>query len=635
MSDVTTGTAFNPQFFMNPPWWMGRVEDKEVWTDNIQGSTFTGVSDIKGWGHRYKVRVFNWHTGDTEDLQPEEIAMCQVLMPVTAGSGHGGASITPSIESGSVVFGFFMDGMAGQEGYILGVLGNSNNNCPKERGEPAPNQTKTNVEPGPDGKPQVTQSKPPTPPTGPGSAANQPLPPKVDDLSVDQLKKLLDPSKTPSREVFKAASEARQKAKAQGKSPKEIERLVLLATVKGSRKSGSDAGGNANCNKGYQQFNNTYSDGQEETSAKVPDNLRYSTGPLSTTEAFHVKVKSTDDLKRDGKVKIPLLDVSKENNSSTTGISKSISNLVNTVEDLKKTYNQVSAFATDSLEFVDEIQKEISGVTKEISGFTKNMIAGVRSYTYDRLAKEARTAASNLFPSEVPKFFQGVEGAMSGIACGFNKIVGQLGDIIGGLLKDMLDKVISTPLCAAEQFLSKILDNIMDKMTGLLDGIFGKLKSLLGGIMGLISGPMDAIGGLFGNIFDALDYVAGIAEFFTCDEPEEPVKYTEISLDGPAVPGGDAAATPTEDGGAPVGTGDPTASKANIVNNVTSTAPTPDPNDRSLEATLAREEAGLNAALEKERQAAKEDQNNIDNPTTDQFREAVKRGDSDVTGLEF
>ena len=118
MSDVTTGTAFNPQFFMNPPWWMGRVEDKEVWTDNIQGSTFTGVSDIKGWGHRYKVRVFNWHTGDTEDLQPEEL-QCQVLMPVTAGSGHGGASITPSIESGSVVFGFFMDGMAGQEGYIL------------------------------------------------------------------------------------------------------------------------------------------------------------------------------------------------------------------------------------------------------------------------------------------------------------------------------------------------------------------------------------------------------------------------------------------------------------------------------------------------------------------------------------
>ena len=43
----------------------------------------------------------------------------------------------------------------------------------------------------------------------------------------------------------------------------------------------------------------------------------------------------------------------------------------------------------------------------------------------------------------------------------------------------------------------------------------------------------------------------------------------------------------------------------------------------------------MNAALEKERQAAKEDQNNIDNPTTDQFREAVKRGDSDVTGLEF
>ena len=125
MSDVTTGTAFNPQFFMNPPWWLGRVEEKGTWSDNIEGETFTSVAGIKGWGHRYKVRVFNWHTGDVDNLAPKDMAYCQVVMPVTSGSGHGGAAQTPSIESGSVVFGFFMDGMAGQEGYIMGVLGNS------------------------------------------------------------------------------------------------------------------------------------------------------------------------------------------------------------------------------------------------------------------------------------------------------------------------------------------------------------------------------------------------------------------------------------------------------------------------------------------------------------------------------
>ena len=88
MSDVTTGTAFNPQFFMNPPWWLGRVEAKETWNDNIAGETFTNVAGIEGWGHRYKVRIFNWHTGDLEQLPPKDMAFCQVVMPVTAGSGH-------------------------------------------------------------------------------------------------------------------------------------------------------------------------------------------------------------------------------------------------------------------------------------------------------------------------------------------------------------------------------------------------------------------------------------------------------------------------------------------------------------------------------------------------------------------
>lgn len=598
MSDVTTGSAFNPQFFMNPPWWIGRVEDKEVWKDNIQGETFTNLANIKGWGQRYKVRVFNWHTGDVSKLQPQEMAFCQVVMPVTAGSGHGGASITPAIESGSIVFGFFMDGMAGQEGYIVGLLGNSNNNVPKERAQPAPNQPQTSVTPAPAGSPPgtpptVTKTQPPTPPTGPGSAATQPVPSNLDQLSLDQLKKLLDPSKTPSSAVFKAASEARQKAKAAGLPANEVERLVLAATVKASREPGADAGGSANCNQGYQQFNNTYTDGNQQTAAKVPDNLILGGTPLSTTEALHIYTEAWTNQDKSKKIKIPLLDVSKENNSDMKGIQRVLKNLINGIEELKKIYNQVSAFSTDVSQFVSQIQSEISGAISEVSSYVKNIMGGVRGYVITKLSDTVKQIAPKLFPTQIPKLYKKVEEGTSSISCAFNKITAAMPGLLEGLLNNLLDKMVNTPLCAVENFVAGILDNVLGQITDVLDQVFASIKSVLGGQLGAIAG----------NIFNALEYINGIKSFFKCDDPATPVKYNEVAYGYPALPGGDAAPIPTEDSESPTGQGSVSsqAPSGNIVNNIGSD---------SLGSELSQ-------------------------PITDAFRQSVNEGDSEKTGFRL
>lgn len=601
MSDVTTGATSNPHFFgFNMPWWMGRVESKETWSDNIQGQTFDGVSEIKGWGHRYKVRVFNWHTGDVDKLKPAQLAMCQVLLPVTAGSGHGGAAQTPSIESGTVVFGFFTD-ISGQEGYIIGLLGNSNNNVPKERSTPSPNQSISTIplSSTTGATPVPTKSLPLTPPVGNGSLANQSTPQNVDRLSIDQLKKLLDPSKTPSSSVFKAASQARQNAKAAGLPQKEIERLVLVATVKASREPGADAGENANCNKGYQQFNDTYTDGSEERSAKVPDNLILGGTPLSTTEALHIYTKAWIAQDKDKKKKIPLTDVSKKNNSSTKGIQLTLKNLINSIEDLKKTYNQVSAFSTEVVEFSGKIESEISGAVVQLSGYVKNIMGGVRSYTYTKLADGVKQVSPNLFPSEVPKLYQTVENGMSSLNCAFNKITANIPDLLKGALNDILDKAVNTPLCVAEQLMSKIMKGILGQITQILDTIFSSINSIIGSagkILGAASSVIGKIDDVGGSLFNALDYENGIKKFFSCDDEENPVKYNQISLDRPALPGGDATATPTSDGGSPIGTGDSTPSSANIVNSV----------------NAAPDSAGINQALIDSKAKAPLDRNSLD-----------------------
>ena len=129
-----TSTGFNPEYIGILPRWFGRIVSSETWQDNIVPHTFSDPDEIKGWAFRYKVRIFSWNTGDPGVVPDEQLHMANVVLPVTAGSGHGGYFETPSLAAGSVVTGFFLDGEGGQEPYIDGVLANASNNVPKKQG---------------------------------------------------------------------------------------------------------------------------------------------------------------------------------------------------------------------------------------------------------------------------------------------------------------------------------------------------------------------------------------------------------------------------------------------------------------------------------------------------------------------
>jgi hypothetical protein len=129
-----TSTGFNPEYIGILPRWFGRIVSSETWQDNIVPHTFSDPDEVKGWAFRYKVRIFSWNTGDPGVVPDEQLHMANVVLPVTAGSGHGGYFETPSLAAGSVVTGFFLDGEGGQEPYIDGVLANANDNVPKKQG---------------------------------------------------------------------------------------------------------------------------------------------------------------------------------------------------------------------------------------------------------------------------------------------------------------------------------------------------------------------------------------------------------------------------------------------------------------------------------------------------------------------
>jgi hypothetical protein len=122
---------FESEFINYTPRWFGRIEESVSWQENIEDEIFNEASQQKGWGYRYRVRIFGYHTGNQIDLPANQLVMANVVMPVTAGSGLGGFHDTPAISAGTIVTGFFIDGLSGQEPYIDGILINSNNDVPK------------------------------------------------------------------------------------------------------------------------------------------------------------------------------------------------------------------------------------------------------------------------------------------------------------------------------------------------------------------------------------------------------------------------------------------------------------------------------------------------------------------------
>ena len=76
-------------------------------------------------------------------------------------------------------------------------------------------------------------------------------------------------------------------------------------------------------------------------------------------------------------------------------------------------------------------------------------------------------------------------------------MIGELGDFIKGMLKDLVEKVLDTALCLIQNMLGDLMKNLMDKITSAL----GVLK----GVTGAIKGARDKIQNLLNKVGDFID----------------------------------------------------------------------------------------------------------------------------------
>lgn len=116
---------FNPETIGSySNWWTGIIVSDLTWKENQKPDKWSSSDELSGWGARYKVRIVGKHTQERGKLADDRLELCEVLYPVTAGTGHAASYQTSNLRQGSVVFGIYKDG-DGNEPLIIGCIGNS------------------------------------------------------------------------------------------------------------------------------------------------------------------------------------------------------------------------------------------------------------------------------------------------------------------------------------------------------------------------------------------------------------------------------------------------------------------------------------------------------------------------------
>ena len=91
--------------------------------DNVRWFIANVIDSTPPYGYegRVRIRIHGTHNPSTREVAQADLPWAQVLIPTTE-AGISGLGLTPKVESGALVFGFFMDGKESQVPIVLGSL---------------------------------------------------------------------------------------------------------------------------------------------------------------------------------------------------------------------------------------------------------------------------------------------------------------------------------------------------------------------------------------------------------------------------------------------------------------------------------------------------------------------------------
>ena len=534
----SSGGLFNPGFLGSSfLWWVGQIADDSTWRDNINPGNYEDKNSIPGWGRRYKVRIIGLHDQGEVEIPSDQLPWANVMYPITAGGFQTNSGATPQLRQGNMVFGFFLDGQDQQVPVIMGVLGN---NSQTELSQTIGDSSVTNAQAG-----SIAKSGYATGATDKGNSKE--ITPDQDKVikqparkssssssSTPQLNQFgLDPTKTLTSEQLKVATEAREAARAEGKSAEEVEVAAqqAVAATLDSTVAREDAAVEAALAKS-----------EEAGPGAKPQ-------PGATLENESVHQITAGDVKRSNKCdeKIVLMKPDDVVQSALKGIQTVIENLTAKIDQyLQAIQSYVDAVSST----INSLQKLISDAACEMARYMKIIFDKIMEYVM-KIFNKGMNAVVAALPSSLRYQFGDMKEVLTElIQCLYNKLMEGMCDIIAGALtdsinpdqleKDANDRASNgvddkgntnasptnprVPICYSEDIVSSVLsgkrdeidsanNNLLDNMNAYMEDISG----VLAGVSGALSDVNNLIPDISGGISAALNFTNLKFEVFGCD----------------------------------------------------------------------------------------------------------------------
>ncbi|ADO97360.1 baseplate hub and tail lysozyme [Synechococcus phage S-SM2] len=505
-------------------WWLGQVADDSEWRDNILPGKFEDANSIPGWGRRYKVRIMGIHDKEEESIPSDQLPWASVMYPITAGGGQTGASQTPMIRQGNMVFGFFMDGQDQQVPVIMGIMGhNAQTPMTNKIGTTESNFGPTSGYA--EGKrPATGNAKPIAPddglvikkPTDPSLAAALAPPPPGVQLNKFGLRPDQPLSAIPGG--LQVANDAREAARNAGASPQEVEDAAMKAVA-----------------------DHTAKIKRQQESPSSP-----STGNPTKENPDAVHQLAASDTKREAKIKECIVVMKPDPDQFVQSSVSAIQTTIKTLTERLNSYlSAISSYVDAVSSTIENVQKLISDAACQIAKYMKVLFDKMMEYVL-KILNKALTAAVAALPTHMRSMFGDMKEQITElILCLYGKLTGNLCGMIQGILDDALDmgnaeqkarENVDNPqndqvkrqpevgTCYAEDVIGQVMyankQAIDDANNNLLDNINSFLEDIqneLAGVSGTLSDVTNLLGGISGSMTSALTFSNISLNVFGCE----------------------------------------------------------------------------------------------------------------------
>jgi hypothetical protein len=504
------GSLFNSGFLgASFNWWIGQIASDSTWRDNILPGKFENKDQIPGWGRRYKVRIIGLHDQGETEIPSDQLPWAQVMYPVTAGGGQAGASQTPNLRQGNMVFGFFLDGQEQQVPVIMGVLGNN---------AQTPLATKIG-----DGKVTNTQ---------PGSLATSGFAEPADgnkDPNIKVPDEALVINKPKDAEQSKECSPPPAGVSV-NKFGLRSDQALTKAQFQDQQSARAEADARGLTGVARDEFI------QQAVSTGIKNRCEQANSPSSPTKpgatrenADAVHEQSNADTKRLDLYlkKTVMLSPCDMPGSAMKAMQIEIDNLTREID---KILHAAVSYVDAASQILRDIGSLIANFACTIAKYMKIIFDKIFEYVMKQINKAMAPTVDAMFPNQRNQYLDIKDRITELIRCLYSKITGNLCGQIQGFLNDVLDTQNPSPcngapfvpICSVESLTGSCIAANMGDVNNTVNDILGNINEFLTDIqngISLVTGLPSSISipSIAGSIASALSFENITFDIFGCD----------------------------------------------------------------------------------------------------------------------